>query len=119
MHKLIKAIKANGMNESDTFQRIKLESKKRNKFMNKDVSLAPVLPALCTYLDIIQTRELSAWELGEFNDLITRFLGALLEQEMTAAGIVWSWFAKKGNWLEPGSFIPHWEWICWKDIDGI
>ncbi|MDX2506666.1 MAG: hypothetical protein QNL62_19635 [Gammaproteobacteria bacterium] len=89
MHQLIKSINSISRTESPSFKRIKAEAQKRGKFINRDVSLTAYLPELTRHLDKINQKELSAWELSEFNDLMSRFLGALLEQEMTEADIEW------------------------------
>lgn len=90
MNKLLKITKAMENVDSPSYQVIKAEAIRKSKFVNKEVSLANHLPALCTYFDMINQRDyFTGYEQREFNDLISRYFGAVLEQEMTAAGLRW------------------------------
>lgn len=87
--KLAKAIDSILFSESETGKQIIAYAQQRSKTVNKDVSLAPVLPELCSFLDRLNSTGLNHREMRDFNNLINRFLGALLEQEMDAAGMRW------------------------------
>ena len=87
--KLSKAINALEQSKSPTYQRIKAVAVRSSRTINKDVSLGDHLPALCTFFDKINQRDLSDWELREFNELIGRYFGSMLQQEMDDNEIRW------------------------------